>query len=99
MTAREPAPPASDDDAPASGRRVALQLNGDARLQFWRDVYLVALPPLLATLPPGNATTIAVLGCTRMASDAADAAVAQHLSRNDRDDFDGLLEALLAPVP
>jgi len=84
---------AREDDDNASP---APQLNGDARLQFWRDVYLAALPPILATLPQGNATTLAVLGCTRLASDAADAALAQHLSRNDRDELDSLLDELLA---
>jgi len=73
-----------------------IQLSGDARLQFWRDVYLAALPPLLATLPPGNAGTFSVLGVTRLACDAADAALAQHLARNVRGELDSLVESLLA---
>lgn len=92
--------PELDDDEPApSGRRAAFQLSGDARLQFWRDVYLASLPPLLATLPPGNATSFAVLGVARLAADAADTAVAQHLSRNVPGELDLLLQTLLDSVP
>ncbi len=89
----------ADEPAPDSGKRQAWQLNGDARLQFWRDVYLAALPPLLATLPQGNASSFAVLGIARLAADAADTACAQHLSRNDRDELDLLLHTLLDSVP
>jgi hypothetical protein len=68
-------------------------------LQFWRDVYLASLAPLLATLPPGNATSFGVLGVARLACDAADAALAQHLARNDRDELDLILHTLLDSVP
>lgn len=90
-------PPASDDTLPVFPD---FPLNGDARLQFWREAYLTALPALLGVLTPGAVDSAQLAAVCRSACDVADMAVGQHLARNDRERFNRhLFDLLLATVP
>ncbi len=98
--------PMEDDDespAPTSDTLPAFpefQLNGDARLQFWRETYLAALPALLGVLAPGAVDSAQLIAVCRSACDLADMATAQHLARNDRESFNRqVFDVLLAAVP
>lgn len=60
------------------------QLSGDARLQFWREAYLRALPALIAACPHGGLGDGGWLRqLTAAAETIADSSLAAHLQRND----------------
>jgi hypothetical protein len=106
MTAPDQASPMEDDDEspPATGDgRPPLRsfdLNGDARLLFWRETYLAALPPLVAVLAPGAVDVMQLAAVARAACSLADLALAQHMARNDRESLNSLIfETLLVAAP
>lgn len=89
--------PANDDD---EIEIPSYQLNGDPRLQFWREAYLTALPVLLERFADtGGDADYLVASASRAATTAADCAVAQHLSRCNADELDAIVFGLLAPAP
>lgn len=97
MDADEASPPAPSDESPPVPR---FDLNGDARLQFWRETYLTALTPLVAVLAPGAVDSFQLAAVSRSACALADLALAQHLARNDRERLDrAIFETLLVAAP
>ncbi len=76
---------AANDDEPAPGSRPVqrFQLNGDARLQFWREVYRDAMGGLIQAFAPYGVSPDTTRQIATMAAELADMACAQHLLRND----------------
>lgn len=62
-------------------REQRFQLTGDARLQFWRETYSVALEAITAGLGfiPDSAQIFEIV---RAAGEIADSSMAAHLTRN-----------------
>lgn len=88
--------PANDDDD--GDPPPTYELNGDPRLQFWREAYLIALPGLLEQFADsGGDADYVVASASRAATTAADCAVAQHLSRCNRERLDAIVFGLTAP--
>lgn len=89
-------PSPMDDDDPPPG----FELNGDGRLQFWRETYLAALPSLVAVLAPGAVDVLQLASVARAACSLADLALAQHMARNDRERLSALVfDSLLVAAP
>lgn len=77
---------------PAELRDQRFQLTGDARLQFWREAYLVALPTLIEAKRDHEWTPSMAAAITAAARDIADMAMAQHLLVNDVEAPDALVD-------
>jgi hypothetical protein len=71
-------------------------LNGDPRLDFWRQAYLTALPALIAQLGPTAGDSSSLTLAARGAMAVADLAVSFHLQRCDRERLDLVVDNAVA---
>lgn len=81
-----------DRERQAARRRPAHQLSGDARLQFWREAFVVALPPLIQALGLQASDSLQLAFAAGAARGVADMALAAHLARNEPGALERIVE-------